>query len=59
MRAGPQVTHAQALNLIKPISLEEVMDALHEIDDTKSLWLKGFTSLFFLRNLGILLNMIS
>ena len=44
---GPQLSQAQALELIKPISSDDVVAALHSIDDTKSPRLDGFNSLFF------------
>lgn len=47
MRVGAQLSHAQALSLIKPVSQEEVVNALQSIDDTKVPRLDGFSSLFF------------
>lgn len=54
MRNCPQLSHAQAIGLIQPISQDEVVAALHAIDDTKSPELDGFSSLFFKKSWHII-----
>lgn len=47
LRAGPQISHAQALELIQPVNMLDVEAALKGIDDSKSPGIDGFNSFFF------------
>ena len=54
MRDGPQLTQAQALDLIQPISFSELEAALNGIHDSKSPGLDGFNSYFFKKSWSII-----
>ncbi|XP_019232243.1 PREDICTED: uncharacterized protein LOC109212962 [Nicotiana attenuata] len=47
LKLGHRLTRQQQLDLIAPVTKQEVYDALNEVDDNKALGVDGFNAVFF------------